>query len=53
MNNDILKKYGFTASYEGEASFYEGLFPARVVNRNRDLYRVVLPRRRNRGGNIG
>jgi ribosome biogenesis GTPase len=36
-----LKKYGLTEQFEREANTYEGLFPARVSEQHRDLYKVI------------
>lgn len=36
-----LKKYGLSDRFEQEASLYSGLFPARVTEQHRDLYKVV------------
>ncbi len=36
-----LKKYGFTERFEQEASFYEGLYPARVSEQHHYLYKVI------------
>ncbi|MDR1622035.1 MAG: ribosome small subunit-dependent GTPase A [Synergistaceae bacterium] len=36
-----LKKYGLTEPFEREAAIYEGLFPARVSQQHRDLYKVI------------
>lgn len=42
-----LKEYGLNERFEQEATLYEGLFLARVVEQHRDLYRVVC-----KGGEI-
>ncbi|MDD5421726.1 MAG: GTPase RsgA, partial [Synergistaceae bacterium] len=36
-----MKKYGFTERFEQEASFYEGLYPARVSEQHHYLYKVI------------
>ena len=36
-----LKKYGFTQRFEQEATLFEGLFPARVTEQHRELYKLV------------
>ena len=36
-----LKKYGLSDRFEQEASLYKGLFPARVTEQHRDLYKVI------------
>ena len=36
-----LKKYGFTERFEQEASFYEGLHPARVSEQHHNIYKVI------------
>jgi ribosome biogenesis GTPase len=36
-----LRKYGLTEQVEEEATAYEGLFPARVCEQHRDLYKVI------------
>lgn len=36
-----LKNYGFKERFEQEAALYEGLFPARVTEQHRELYRVL------------
>jgi len=38
---DNLIKYGLSERFEQEATLYEGLFPARVTEQHRDLYKVV------------
>jgi ribosome biogenesis GTPase len=40
MNTD-LTKYGFTAEFANEAAQYQNLYPAKVISRDRDLYKVV------------
>ncbi len=39
--NCYLKKYGFTEEFEQEAALYKGLFPARIAEQHRDLYKVI------------
>ena len=41
MNFENLKKYGFSPRFEQEATLYEGLFPARVLEQHRELYKLV------------
>lgn len=41
MNYINLKKYGLNNRFEQEATLYEGLFPARVSEQHRDLYKVI------------
>ena len=41
MNFENLKKYGFSPRFEQEATMYEGLFPARVLEQHRELYKLV------------
>jgi len=41
MRYPNLKKYGFSERFELEASFYEGLYPARVTEQHRNIYRVI------------
>lgn len=36
-----LKKYGLSDRFEQEASLYKNLFPARVLEQHRDLYKVI------------
>ena len=36
-----LKKYGFSDRFEQEASLYKNLFPARITEQHRDLYKVI------------
>jgi ribosome biogenesis GTPase len=36
-----LSRYGLTDHFEQEAALYPGLFPARVTEQHRDLYRLV------------
>ena len=36
-----LKKYGLSDRFEQEASLYNNLFPARIIEQHRDLYKVV------------
>ena len=36
-----LKKYGLSDRFEQEASLYKNLFPARVTEQHRDLYKVI------------
>lgn len=44
MQYNNLYKYGLADRFVQEASFYEGLFLARVTEQHRDLYRVVSER---------
>ena len=41
MKYNQLIKYGLSDRFEQEATLYEGLFPARVMEQHRDLYKVV------------
>ena len=41
MQYTNLKKYGFTERFEQEASFYEGLYPARVSEQHHYIYKVI------------
>ena len=41
MKDNNLKRYGFTPRFEQESTLYKGLFPARVTEQHRELYRVV------------
>lgn len=41
MNNDNLIRYGLTPEWEREASLYEDLFPARVTEQHRNLYKIA------------
>lgn len=41
MEYKLLKKYGLSERFEQESTLYEGLFLARVINRNRNLYKVI------------
>lgn len=41
MNYMNLRKYGLDDRFEQEAAIYEGLFPARVSEQHRDLYKVI------------
>ena len=41
MQYTNLKKYGFNERFEQEASFYEGLYPARVSEQHHYIYKVV------------
>lgn len=41
MNYNNLLKYGLSDRFAQEASFYEGLFLARVTEQHRDLYKVA------------
>lgn len=41
MNFEYLKRYGFFPRFEQEATLYEGLFPARVLEQHRELYKLV------------
>ncbi len=36
-----LNKYGFSERFEQEASFYEGLYPARVTEQHHNIYKVI------------
>ncbi len=36
-----LKKYGFCERFEQEASLYEGLYPARISEQHREIYKAV------------
>ena len=36
-----LKKYGFSERFEQEASFYEGLYPSRISEQHRYIYKVI------------
>ncbi len=36
-----LKRYGFSPRFEQEATLYEGLFPARVLEQHRELYKLI------------
>lgn len=39
--NSYLKKYGLTEFFEQEATLYNGLFLARIIEQHRDLYKVI------------
>jgi ribosome biogenesis GTPase len=41
MTYPNLKKYGMAEQFKIEANGYEGLFPARVSEQHRDLYKVI------------
>ena len=41
MQYTNLKKYGLTERFEEEASFYEGLYPARVSEQHHYIYKVI------------
>ena len=41
MNFENLKKYGFSPRFEQEATLYDGLFPARVLEQHRELYKLI------------
>jgi ribosome biogenesis GTPase len=41
MTYPNLRKYGLTEQFENEANTYEGLFPARVSEQHRELYKVI------------
>ncbi len=41
MKYSNLIRYGFTDRFAQEATIYEGLFPARITEQHRDLYRAV------------
>ncbi|HWR24257.1 MAG TPA: ribosome small subunit-dependent GTPase A [Feifaniaceae bacterium] len=41
MNFENLKRYGFSPRFEQEATLHEGLFPARVLEQHRELYKLV------------
>lgn len=41
MNYINLVKYGLTPRFEQESTLYEGMFPARVSEQHRDLYKVI------------
>lgn len=41
MKYNNLARYGFADRFAQEATFYEGLYPARVTEQHRDLYKVV------------
>lgn len=43
MNYTNLKKYGLTPRFEQETALYTGMFPARVSEQHRDLYKVIGP----------
>ena len=39
--NRYLTKYGLTENFEQEAALYSGLFPTRITEQHRDLYKVI------------
>lgn len=41
MNFENLKRYGFSPRFEQEATLYEGLYPARVLEQHHELYKLV------------
>ena len=41
MHYPNLKKYGFSERFEQEASFYEGLYPSRISEQHRYIYKVI------------
>jgi ribosome biogenesis GTPase len=41
MKYNNLIRYGFTDRFAQEATLYEGLFPARITEQHRELYRAV------------
>ncbi len=41
MNNTNLESYGLDEFFAREAALYDGLYPARVTEQHRDLYRLL------------
>ncbi|MDD3169769.1 MAG: ribosome small subunit-dependent GTPase A [Eubacteriales bacterium] len=53
MEYNNLMKYGLSERFVQEATLYDGLFPARVTEQHRDLYKVVSEERMLQAGVSG